>query len=179
MVHPATLARVVTELGGGIHEYSRVTELDTSGDGVVARTDAGLVGAPRAVLATNVFPSLLERDRLKTVPVSDYALMTEPLTDGQLDSIGWRNRQGLADLANLPARRGAAVLPRSEQEHQHHDDRHDHCEHDGPVAGHLAVLGPGLLAVRVPVRVPVAAHAVVQLVGGRFARGHRRSVAVG
>ena len=89
-----------------------MTELDTSGDGVVARTDAGLVGAPRAVLATNVFPSLLERERLKTVPVYDYALMTEPLTDGQLDSIGWRNRQGLADLANLPARRGSAVLPR-------------------------------------------------------------------
>ncbi|GEM_PF-4811736 len=44
MVHPATLARVVAELGGEIHEYSRVTELDTSGDGVVARTDAGLVG---------------------------------------------------------------------------------------------------------------------------------------
>ncbi|GAA2516738.1 hypothetical protein GCM10009859_16080 [Kocuria salsicia] len=41
------------------------------GDGVVAHTDAGLVRAPRAVLATNVFPSLLERDRLKTVPVYD------------------------------------------------------------------------------------------------------------
>ena len=52
------------------------------------------------MLATNVFPSLLERDRLKTVPVYDYALMTEPLTDGQLDPIGWRNRQGLADLDN-------------------------------------------------------------------------------
>ena len=30
MVHPATLARVVTELGGEIHEYSRATDLDTS-----------------------------------------------------------------------------------------------------------------------------------------------------
>nr|WP_314315662.1 FAD-dependent oxidoreductase [Kocuria rhizophila] len=104
LVHPAKLAlelaRVVTELGGEIHEHSRVTELDTSGDGVVAHTEAGLVRAPRAVLATNVFPSLLKRNRLKTVPVYDYALMTEPLTDEQIDSIGWRNRQGLADLAN-------------------------------------------------------------------------------
>lgn len=32
--------------------------------------------------------------------------MTEPLTDGQLDPIGWRNTQGLADLVNLPAQRG-------------------------------------------------------------------------
>ncbi|GEM_PF-6366360 len=67
LVHPAKLApelaRVVAGLGGEIHEYSRVTELDTSGDGVVAHTDAGLVRAPRAVLATSVFPSLLERNR--------------------------------------------------------------------------------------------------------------------
>lgn len=61
--YPAELARVVAELGGEIHERSRVTELDTPGDGVVAHTEAGLVRAPRAVLATNVFPSLLERNR--------------------------------------------------------------------------------------------------------------------
>ena len=54
----------------------------------------------RAVLATNVFPILLKRNRLMTVPVYDYALMTEPLTAEQLASIGWSNRQGLGDLAN-------------------------------------------------------------------------------
>jgi glycine/D-amino acid oxidase-like deaminating enzyme len=32
--------------------------------------------------------------------VYDYALITEPLTTGQLASIGWRNRQGLTDSAN-------------------------------------------------------------------------------
>jgi glycine/D-amino acid oxidase-like deaminating enzyme len=52
------------------------------------------------VLATNVFPSLLRRTRLLTVPVYDYVLMTEPLTDEQLASVGWRHRQGLGDLAN-------------------------------------------------------------------------------
>ncbi|KDN87400.1 FAD-dependent oxidoreductase [Kitasatospora cheerisanensis KCTC 2395] len=30
----------------------------------------------------------------------DYALMTEPLTEQQLASVGWRNRQGFADSAN-------------------------------------------------------------------------------
>lgn len=35
-----------------------------------------------------------------TVPVYDYVLMTEPLSDAQLDSIGWSGRQGLADMAN-------------------------------------------------------------------------------
>ena len=55
---------------------------------------------PQNVLATNVFPSLLRRNRLHTVPVYDYVLATEPLTDAQLDRIGWRRRQGIGDCAN-------------------------------------------------------------------------------
>jgi glycine/D-amino acid oxidase-like deaminating enzyme len=47
-----------------------------------------------------VFPSLLKRNRLMTVPVYDYVLMTEPLSAEHLASIGWTNRQGLADSAN-------------------------------------------------------------------------------
>ncbi|HEY3477923.1 MAG TPA: FAD-binding oxidoreductase, partial [Streptomyces sp.] len=35
-----------------------------------------------------------------TVPVYDYALVTEPLSDEQLAAIGWRGRQGLGDSAN-------------------------------------------------------------------------------
>jgi glycine/D-amino acid oxidase-like deaminating enzyme len=34
------------------------------------------------------------------VPVYDYVLMTEPLSDEQLASIGWEGREGLADMAN-------------------------------------------------------------------------------
>ena len=59
----------------------------------------GLVGAPhglrlggspaKVALATNVFPSLLARHRCYTVPVYDYALMTEPLTGEQREAIGW------------------------------------------------------------------------------------------
>ena len=45
---------------------------------------AGSVTADRVALATNVFPSLLRRTRMLTVPVYDYVLMTEPLTDAQL-----------------------------------------------------------------------------------------------
>jgi glycine/D-amino acid oxidase-like deaminating enzyme len=32
--------------------------------------------------------------------VYDYVLSTEPLTDAQLDRIGWRGRQGIGDCAN-------------------------------------------------------------------------------
>src|SRR5690606_5064137 len=104
ILHPARtaaeLARVVTERGVEIFERSRVSRLDTSGPRVIVGTDDGQVDAGRAVLATNVFPSLLKRNRLMTVPVYDYVLMTEPLTDEQLASIGWADRQGVGDMAN-------------------------------------------------------------------------------
>ena len=35
-----------------------------------------------------------------TVPVYDYVLMSEPLTDAQMARSAGRDRQGLGDLAN-------------------------------------------------------------------------------
>ena len=64
------------------------------------RTARGSVRSDRVALATNVFPALLRRARLFTVPIYDYVLMTEPLSAAQQDAVGWRNRQGLADMAN-------------------------------------------------------------------------------
>jgi glycine/D-amino acid oxidase-like deaminating enzyme len=106
LVHPARLvkelARVATDLGVEIFEHTTVESLDTDGrSGPVAlHTPKARVRAKRVALATNAFPSLLKRYRLHTIPVYDYALMTEPLTDAQRDSIGWRNQQGISDLAN-------------------------------------------------------------------------------
>ena len=64
------------------------------------QTPTGPVHARRVVLATNAFPPLLRRLRLMTVPVYDYALMTEPLTADQREAIGWRGREGVSDLGN-------------------------------------------------------------------------------
>jgi len=92
------LARVASELGVEIYEHSAVTGIE--GGRPVVRTERGWVRAGQVVLATNVFPSLLKRNRLMTVPVYDYSLVTEPLSSAQMSEIGWKNRQGLADLAN-------------------------------------------------------------------------------
>ncbi|MFJ3958039.1 NAD(P)/FAD-dependent oxidoreductase [Arthrobacter sp. NPDC090010] len=104
MVHPyklaTELARVVTELGVVIHEGTRVRELVDGDSGVAVVTNRGAVRAGQVVLGTNVFPALLKRNRLMTVPVYDYALMTEPLSQEQLEAIGWTNRQGIGDMAN-------------------------------------------------------------------------------
>ncbi len=101
LVHPGKLvvelARVAVELGVQIFEQSRVELVD---EGPVVRTARGEVHADHVVLATNVFPSLLRRNRLQTVPVYDYVLVTEPLSPEQKTAIGWQGRQGIADLAN-------------------------------------------------------------------------------
>ncbi|WP_062461368.1 NAD(P)/FAD-dependent oxidoreductase [Demequina soli] len=101
LVHPGKLARelarVAEDLGVRIFEGSPVTAVE---DGPAVRTRDGIVRAGKVALATNVFPSLLRRNRLMTVPVYDYVLMTEPLTSAQLAEIGWEGRQGVSDMAN-------------------------------------------------------------------------------
>jgi glycine/D-amino acid oxidase-like deaminating enzyme len=105
LVHPgklaAELARIAAESGVEIFEHSRVIDIDSeAGSRPIVRTAEGAVRAGKVALATNVFPSLLTRNRLMTVPVYDYVLMTEPLSPEQKASIGWEGRQGIADLAN-------------------------------------------------------------------------------
>ena len=104
MVHPGKLvrelARLAVKLGVTIHENSPVRRLDDDGQRVRIATDSGSVIAGQVVLATSVYPSLLKRNRLMTVPVYDYVVMTEPLGPGQLTSIGWEGRFGIGDMAN-------------------------------------------------------------------------------
>jgi len=107
IVHPAKLAlelaRACTEAGVQIYEHTAARSINSGG--AVLRIETGDTGdtvitARQAVLATNVFPSLLRRNRFHTVPVYDYVLATEPLTPEQLDRIGWQGRQGVGDSAN-------------------------------------------------------------------------------
>ena len=104
-LHPAKLvrelARFAERIGVEIYEGSPVDRLHGRADEPVRLdTSRGSVTAERVALCTNVFPSLLKRYRFHTVPVYDYVLMTEPLSDEQLASIGWDGREGLADMAN-------------------------------------------------------------------------------
>ncbi len=104
IVHPAKLAfelaRACADAGVHIFEHTNVTAMDGASGPITFSAGGGAVIANRAVLATNVFPSLVVRNRLQTIPVYDYVLATEPLTDEQLGRIGWANRQGIGDSAN-------------------------------------------------------------------------------
>lgn len=104
IVHPAKLAvelaRSCREAGVHIHEHTRAVSVESAGAGLRVGAETAVITANRAVLATNVYPSLIRRNRWYTVPVYDYVLATEPLTAQQFDRIGWRNRQGVGDCAN-------------------------------------------------------------------------------
>jgi glycine/D-amino acid oxidase-like deaminating enzyme len=101
LVNPAQLAwglrKACLELGIQLFEHSRVSRLVEEDEHVIAYSAHGQVRAARLALATNAFPPLLQRLSYYVVPVYDYALMTEPLTPAQRDSVGWYGREGLSD----------------------------------------------------------------------------------
>ena len=104
MVDPARLAwglaDAVEGLGVLIAEGTRLESLKKAGDGVVATTTGGVVRAKHVVLATNVFPGPLRRNAWRVVPVYDYVLATEPLTEQQLAALRWDPGIGVADAGN-------------------------------------------------------------------------------
>ena len=105
LVDPARLVwglqRVAEELGVRVCGHSPVHALDRDRNaGMVVRLPHAALRAERVLLATNAFPGLVPAIRARVVPVWDYVLMTEPLTAAQLESIGWRDREGLADASN-------------------------------------------------------------------------------
>jgi glycine/D-amino acid oxidase-like deaminating enzyme len=104
LVDPARLVwglkSAAESLGVRIYEDTRATGLDYAGSGVSVETALGDIKAKHVALATNAFKPLLKRMHNYIAPVYDYCLVTEPLTTQQLDSLGWKNRQGLSDISN-------------------------------------------------------------------------------
>ncbi|MFJ9425821.1 NAD(P)/FAD-dependent oxidoreductase [Streptomyces sp. NPDC101249] len=161
MLHPAKLVwglkAACLRLGVRVHEHTPALALRRHGAALAVRTPYGSVRARKIALGTNVFPNLVRRARAYTVPVYDYALMTEPLSDAQLASIGWRGRQGLGDSANqfhyfrLSADNRVlwggydAVYPYGGRVRAEHDDR---PETYAKLAGHFFTCFPQLEGVR-------------------------------
>ncbi len=104
MVNPAKLAdalrQAALKAGVTIHEFSQVNELRKSGNAVDVVTEAGVVHAAKVLLATSAYEPLDRTVKLFVAPVYDYALMTEPLSEQQLNDIGWKHRQGIGDTGN-------------------------------------------------------------------------------
>jgi glycine/D-amino acid oxidase-like deaminating enzyme len=104
IVNPAKLADglrdAASRAGVRIFEHSRVRSLRRCPAGIEAVTEAGVVHAIKALIATSAYEPLVPAIGRYIAPVYDYALMSEPLSQTQLDSIGWRRRQGIGDSGN-------------------------------------------------------------------------------
>lgn len=96
----AELRRVCLEQGIRLFEQSPVLALQNARDQLRLRTADGEMLAGQIVLATNIAPPLLGHLASSVIPVYDYSLVTEPLTDAQLQAIGWKGRYGIADSGN-------------------------------------------------------------------------------
>ncbi|MFJ7213683.1 NAD(P)/FAD-dependent oxidoreductase [Amycolatopsis sp. NPDC098790] len=104
VVDPARLAWGLADAaesqGVRIYEHTRLGALRLEGGRVVAKTPGGTVRAANVVLATNVFPGPLSRPRWSVVPVYDYVLATEPLTEDQLQMLNWDPAVAVSDSGN-------------------------------------------------------------------------------
>ncbi len=97
------LKEALLQLGVRIFEGTRLLDLEPVGkDGMRAGCEGGVIHSDKVLLATNGFPSILSQIRRSVVPVWDYQLATEPLTEEQIDKIAWpRSRHALADYNNM------------------------------------------------------------------------------
>lgn len=104
LVDPARLVwgleRACIKLGVKIFENTHVEWLEPTKEGMTVHTPYGSVYAQKVALATNVYKSLIRRAHKYVIPVYDFQLVTEPLTPEQLESIGWKEREGLSDAGN-------------------------------------------------------------------------------
>jgi glycine/D-amino acid oxidase-like deaminating enzyme len=105
LVNPAKLAwglaRSAERRGAQIAEGSRVTRLRRRAGRVdVELEGGGVVEAAHVLIGTSAYSGWFRRLASAFVPVYDYVLMTEPLSDAQRAAIGWRGREGMADAGN-------------------------------------------------------------------------------
>lgn len=94
------LKRLAQEYGAQIYEETPVTEIERE-KGFKLHTPRGTVRASKIVFATNAYSHLFPQIRAKQVPAFTHMVITEPLSEQQLKSIGWANRQGVEDARNL------------------------------------------------------------------------------
>ncbi len=111
IVHPAKLAfelaRACAEAGVQIFEHTNVTVDRRSGAASGSTAGDGTRSPPtRRCWPPTSFRACCGATGCTPCPVYDYVLATEPLTDAQLDRIGWREQTG-----NRRLRQPVSLLP--------------------------------------------------------------------
>jgi len=104
LVDPARLCwglrAAAEQLGASVYEQSPVVAIERDGSGLTVRTPDGDIRSNRVVVATNAYRAPIRKPSKYVIPVYDHVLMTEPLTQAQMSSIGWEGREGISDVSN-------------------------------------------------------------------------------
>lgn len=101
---PAKLARgmksLVEELGVEVFEGSRILSINP-GRTQLVETEFGEIEASKVVITLNGYAPQIGFFKNRVLPLTNHVIATEPLTSEQMDSIGWKNREGLNDLRSM------------------------------------------------------------------------------
>ncbi|WP_232072136.1 NAD(P)/FAD-dependent oxidoreductase [Paraburkholderia pallida] len=101
IVHPAKLAwglkRAALSLGVRLYEHTPLLSVKDEGETVYVKTPDGSVRAPRVLFGSGTAKVGIPDINRRVLQVRDHVLATEPLTEEQLERIGWKNRQGIYD----------------------------------------------------------------------------------
>lgn len=104
ILNPAKLARgmkpVIERAGVEVRERTLVLRV-IPGKVHRVETEMGEIRAPVLVLGLNGYAPHLGFFRDRVLPLCSYVIATEPLTAAQWEAIGWRHRQGIADMRVL------------------------------------------------------------------------------
>jgi glycine/D-amino acid oxidase-like deaminating enzyme len=100
-VHPGKLVRGLKKaaLGLGVHLFENTPHLENSktAEGIVVNTPGAKITAHRVLLATNAWAAGHPHISRRVAAIRDRIVVTEPLTDEQMQKVGWQHRQGIYD----------------------------------------------------------------------------------
>lgn len=103
-IHPAKLARglarAVERHGATVYEQTDVTGY-TTGAYPVLHTSRGHARAKTIVLAGESYLARFPQLRRRVLPVYSLITLTEPLSPGDWQAIGWEAREGLSSATNM------------------------------------------------------------------------------
>lgn len=95
------LRRIATEAGARIYEQSPVMAVRREGGRHRLTTPGGTISADKIVYATNGYSHLVPGVRFSQMPAFAYIIVTEPLSEAQLQTIGWQGREAIEDGRNF------------------------------------------------------------------------------
>ena len=84
------LKETLLTLGIRIFENTKLLGIEEVGSTAMKATcETGVVVSKKILMATNAFRNPIAKIRRSVLPIWDYQIATEPLTDEQLEKIGW------------------------------------------------------------------------------------------